>query len=79
MVGGGMSAAPLRAGKLDRKREAGRKAGEPRGQGAHSEGSGWAPWGVQERALDQTGAVRREGRGSGGLFPTLTDYEERTR
>lgn len=41
MLGGGMWAAPLWAGKPDRRREVGRRAGEPRGQGAHSEGSGW--------------------------------------
>lgn len=43
LLGGGMWAAPLWAGKPDRRREVGRRAGEPRGQGAHSEGSGWAP------------------------------------
>lgn len=62
-----MWAAPLWAGKWDRRREAGRRAGEPRGQGAHSEGRGWAPWGVQERALGRRGP--QEGAQEEGLVP----------
>lgn len=29
--------------------------------------------------MDRIGAIRREGRGTGGSFPTFTDYKERTR
>ena len=72
LVGGGMWAAPLRAGKPDRRRGVGRKAGEPRGQGAHSEGSGWALLGVQERALDRRGAVGRGAGGGARSPPSLT-------